>query len=69
MDGADEAQLVETLDREVALRRAVQRHREAQVIKDGQVVCRDCGDPIPDERLKAVPGACRCTQCQQRLEG
>lgn len=27
--------------------------------------CIDCGDPIPAERLAAVPGAARCVLCQQ----
>lgn len=27
--------------------------------------CIDCGDPIPAERLAAVPGTARCVQCQQ----
>lgn len=27
--------------------------------------CIDCGDPIPEERLKLLPEAERCTSCQE----
>ncbi len=30
--------------------------------------CVDCGNQIPDERLRAVPEAIRCIDCQRRLE-
>lgn len=30
--------------------------------------CLDCGDPIPERRLAAVPWALRCVPCQQALE-
>lgn len=30
--------------------------------------CVDCGKPIPAARLKAVPEAIRCVECQQILE-
>ena len=35
---------------------------------DGVACCRECGDPIPTERLKAVPGASRCRECQNEWE-
>jgi phage/conjugal plasmid C-4 type zinc finger TraR family protein len=31
--------------------------------------CRDCGKPIPGERLEAVPEAVRCLDCQRHAEG
>ncbi len=31
--------------------------------------CADCGRPIPEDRLAAVPEAIRCVDCQRRLEG
>jgi RNA polymerase-binding transcription factor DksA len=31
-------------------------------------VCLDCGDDIPLERLRAQPGAARCTRCQAQHE-
>lgn len=30
--------------------------------------CVDCGKPIPAARLKAVPEAIRCVECQKILE-
>jgi phage/conjugal plasmid C-4 type zinc finger TraR family protein len=29
-------------------------------------VCEDCGDPIPEKRQRAVPGATRCISCQEQ---
>ena len=30
-------------------------------------VCTDCGEPIADQRLRAVPWTDRCIRCQERL--
>ncbi len=30
--------------------------------------CRECGDRIPDPRLKAVPWASLCIKCQEEVE-
>ena len=30
--------------------------------------CHDCGRPIPEARLRAVPGCCLCVDCQERME-
>lgn len=30
--------------------------------------CTDCGDPIPEKRLRALPWAIRCVACQEREE-
>lgn len=35
----------------------------------GGVECEDCGDRIPPERLRALPHARRCVDCQSREEG
>ena len=36
-----------------------------QRIEDGTFgVCSDCGEPIPDGRLKAIPYACLCVDCK-----
>lgn len=32
---------------------------------DGPRYCEDCGEEIPPERIKAIPGARRCVQCQE----
>lgn len=34
----------------------------------GAVVCCDCLIPIPLDRLKAIPGAVRCVECQREAE-
>jgi phage/conjugal plasmid C-4 type zinc finger TraR family protein len=35
---------------------------------EGDVICRDCGDPIEEERRKAMPSATRCFPCQNIVE-
>lgn len=37
---------------------------------DGSVThyCIDCGEPIPESRLKAVPNTVRCLDCQSEYE-
>lgn len=30
--------------------------------------CIDCDEPIPDARRRAVPGCCRCIDCQRAFE-
>ena len=34
----------------------------------GRRYCEDCGQPIPESRLKAIPGATRCVKCQALYE-
>jgi phage/conjugal plasmid C-4 type zinc finger TraR family protein len=36
--------------------------------RPGSKTCRDCGDPINEERHRAAPFAVRCFECQQRSE-
>ena len=48
---------------------ALARHRRRMAPRrfrplDGPVICVDCGDDIPLQRLAAVPGANRCVHCQ-----
>lgn len=37
---------------------------QPQWIVNGQVICIDCEYPVGILRLKAVPDACRCVDCQ-----
>lgn len=30
--------------------------------------CVDCGEPIPDKRLEALPASARCMDCQRKAE-
>lgn len=49
-------------------RRRIDEARRA--LADGSYgVCRDCHKPIPAERLRAVPEAVRCLECQRHFEG
>jgi RNA polymerase-binding transcription factor len=41
-----------------------------RALADGSYgICRDCHQPIPPERLMAVPEAVRCIEDQRRFEG
>ena len=70
MDDCDMAQKAERVYLAQALARAGQATpQEGQRTRAGRVVCLDCGEPIPAGRLAAVPGACRCVECQKEMEG
>ncbi|MEW7865469.1 TraR/DksA C4-type zinc finger protein [Aeromonas diversa] len=45
----------------------IQRH-QARPRPQGNGICGECGDPIPDARRQAAPGAERCLECQVRQE-
>lgn len=45
------------------LRRAIRKMREGSYGR-----CDDCSNAIPEERLKAAPGATRCLKCQEIFE-
>lgn len=53
-------------------RRARQLEEVHQALEDIEAgrygVCRECGDPIPEARLRVVPFATRCVACQALLE-
>jgi phage/conjugal plasmid C-4 type zinc finger TraR family protein len=50
--------------------------REAAQIEDAKKrkaeglygICEDCGNPIPEARLQAMPEATRCVECQRKQE-
>ena len=58
MDIFDQAQELERLARETALQRA----------RSSQYWCRECGEPIPQKRLEALPGVGLCRACQEERE-
>lgn len=69
MDDADHAQRREELQREdgitsARILAAFNRWPQGPVKRD----CLDCEEPIPEERLAAIPGAVRCTTCQEAHE-
>ena len=70
MDVFDQATELERMEREIAVKKAVagEGYSEGPELLDGVACCRDCGEPIPPARLKAIPGAGRCCKCQQAWE-
>lgn len=65
-DETDRAQERDQLIRSSAIAQTVADIR-LQALMPGKLVC-DCGDPISDARLKAVPNATRCVECQSFFE-
>ena len=53
----------EQIDQSIA--DAVEHARQALVGGAGRADCEDCGEPIPEARRQAVPGARRCVVCQE----
>lgn len=69
MDVFDQATELERIERESALRQAAAgTFQEGPEWIDGKPCCRECGDPIPEARLKAIPGVGMCLSCQQDWE-
>ncbi|WP_233559805.1 TraR/DksA C4-type zinc finger protein [Oleomonas cavernae] len=46
---------------------ALDAHRR-RVIGPEHRWCVDCGEEIPEDRRRAVPGTMRCIECQTRAE-
>ncbi|MGC1343403.1 MAG: TraR/DksA family transcriptional regulator [Candidatus Binataceae bacterium] len=74
-DDLDNARSQEDLDLHISLiDLAESRLRDAMSalarLDQGEFgICSECGDEISFERLRAVPMAARCVDCQQALEG
>ena len=66
MDDVDRAQEINEahLAEALALRLRSGTRRSLSEVE----VCIDCDEPIPDARRKAVPGCCRCIDCQAEFE-
>lgn len=62
-DLADLAQELEERERAEAIARRTRLDRM------GSSICHNCGDEIPEERRRAVPGATKCIWCQAEAEG
>ena len=69
MDAADEAQRHEAAFLQAAVN-ARRNEQEGEQMRDpaGTVICADCGEPIPPARLRSIPGAVRCVECQESWE-
>lgn len=61
-DNLDQAQQLEQLQREIALK----KHRTFKGVSAFH--CQDCGEPIPEARRQALQGCTRCTECQAIFE-
>lgn len=64
MDDIDRAQVSSDLFLATAL-------KKARGLPPGALspeMCIDCGERIPEARRLAVPGCCRCIDCQEEFE-
>lgn len=69
MDEIDQAQHQELLARDVAMaQHRARRGAPEPCVRDGVRVCLGCFEPIEPRRLRALPDAVRCTQCQDDFE-
>ncbi|KAF0232512.1 MAG: hypothetical protein FD177_2399 [Desulfovibrionaceae bacterium] len=69
MDAADEAQKHEAAFLDAAVRaRRIAPTEEQLRDESGAVICVDCDELIPAARLKSVPDAVRCVECQAAWE-
>ncbi len=63
MDKIDQAQAIEQLSRDKAIKKA----RETQT-NQGTIDCIACNREIPEARRQANPSATRCIGCQKAFE-
>jgi len=72
MDDADRAKQLEMQQRQRAIDNALSEPDhgwgESQLTVSNEIVCIDCYDPIPKERLAIKPDACRCVDCKEVWE-
>jgi phage/conjugal plasmid C-4 type zinc finger TraR family protein len=61
-DGAVQDQIDDTV------RDAVLAARARLPSGEAATHCRDCGDPIPEARRKALPGVATCVPCQSGVD-
>ena len=62
-DGAVQDQIDDTVTD------AVQRARANMATREGATHCDECGEPIPEGRRRALPGARTCVPCQSERDG
>ena len=68
-DFIDMAQMLESLERQAALSHALNRPAgPGPILINGKPHCRECVEPIPAARLKAVPGTGLCVHCASFLQ-
>ena len=62
-DGAVQDQIDDTVTD------AVLRARASMAAREGATHCDECGEPIPEGRRRALPGARTCVPCQSERDG
>lgn len=71
MDSIDIAQELNSKFLEASLNKAI-TSRNITVAQErdekGRVICKSCGSLIPKKRLKIIPTAVYCVECQEELE-
>lgn len=72
-DLLDRAQALEEKEREHAIKRALSKQNDIEIVNDvrnGQVVrvCAECDEEISLMRIKVMPTAALCVDCQSALE-
>lgn len=73
-DMAKTAQGIDLQERSATLRRIIGEERDKlelalRLMERGEYGrCRQCGEPIPEERLEALPQATLCVPCQSQIE-
>lgn len=64
------------ISRELDAKITMRQHRQVKEIEDaleriklGEYgICEDCGEPIPEQRLRLFPAARLCVRCQEELD-
>lgn len=66
MDIADKAADLEARHRDAALAAWREKARDpaGPRLENGRRLCLGCGEPLSPRRLRALPGAVRCVECQ-----
>jgi phage/conjugal plasmid C-4 type zinc finger TraR family protein len=67
MDKADIAQ--ELIEWKLEQVMNARRQAQSPTALASRATCKECDDPIPAERRKAIPGVQFCVACQTYLEG
>ena len=68
MDDIDRANALAETRRKAAISNIVNRPQLAQQCVDGEVVCLDCCEEIPLDRLEKTPTAALCVPCKEKRE-
>jgi len=68
MDDVDRAKIDEQEHRNRSIKNSLNQPFPKQKIIDGVVLCIDCLETIPEERLKAQKDAARCVECKSIYE-